>query len=77
MTDERRLQETQRVAGLLRLSDDASQDLTDARHACPLHDDCVASDNTLSLNFQAGTYTCTQYAETGTLRDLIRKLESS
>ncbi len=76
MTDERRLKETQRVAELLRLSDDASQDLTDVRHACPLHDDCVASDNTLSLNFQAGTYTCTQHAETGTLRDLIRKLES-
>lgn len=76
MTDERRLKETQRVAELLRLSDDASQDLTDVRHACPLHDDCVASDNTLSLNFQAGTYTCTQYRETGALRDLIRKLES-
>ncbi len=76
MTDERRLKETQRVAELLRLSDDASQDLTDVRYACPLHDDCVASDNTLSLNFQAGTYTCTQYGETGTLRDLIRKLES-
>jgi hypothetical protein len=76
MTDERRLKETQRVAELLRLSDDASQDLTDVRHACPLHDDCVASDNTLSLNFQAGTYTCTQYGETGMLRDLIRKLES-
>ena len=76
MTDERRLKEMQRVAELLRLSDDASQDLTDVRHACPLHDDCVASDNTLSLNFQAGTYTCTQHAETGTLRDLIRKLES-
>lgn len=76
MTDERRLKETQRVAEMLRLSDDASQDMTDVRHACPLHDDCVASDNTLSLNFQAGTYTCTQYGETGTLRDLIRKLES-
>jgi hypothetical protein len=76
MNDERRLKETQRVAELLRLSDDASQDLTEVRHACPLHNDCVASDNTLSLNFQAGTYTCTQYGETGTLRDLIRKLES-
>jgi hypothetical protein len=77
MTDERRLKETQRVAELLRLSDDASQDLTDIRHACPLHDDCVASDNTLSLNLQAGTFTCTQSGESGTLRDLIRKLEAS
>ncbi|MDP3459109.1 MAG: hypothetical protein Q8S09_07525 [Hyphomonas sp.] len=76
MTDERRLKETQRVAELLRLNDDASQDLSDVRHACPLHADCVASDNTLSLNFQAGTYICTQYDERGTLRELIRKLET-
>ncbi len=77
MTDERRLKETQRVAELLRLNDDASQDLSDVRHACPLHADCVASDNTLSLNFLAGTFFCTQYGEGGPLRDLIRKLETS
>ncbi|MFN7163412.1 MAG: hypothetical protein ACK4P2_01210 [Hyphomonas sp.] len=76
MTDERRLKETQRVAELLRLSDEASQDLTDVRHACPLHEDCVASDNTLSLNFQTGTYTCLQYGERGNFHDLIRKLEA-
>jgi len=61
---------------LLRLNDDVSQDLSDGRHACPLHDDCVASDNTLSLNLKAGTYTCTQYGEKGPLRHLIRKFEA-
>lgn len=76
MTDERRLKEIRQLSELLGLNDDVSQDLSDVRHACPLHADCIASDNTLSLNLQAGTFTCTQYGERGSLHDLIRKLEA-
>jgi hypothetical protein len=47
------------------------------RTACPLHEDCRASgDNNLSLNLLAGTFTCTATGDRGSLKDLIRRLES-
>lgn len=77
MTDERRLKEIRQVTDLLRLTAEESQDVSDIRTLCRLHDDCRASgDNNLSLNLQAGTYACTATGEAGNLRDLIRKLEA-
>ncbi len=76
MTDERRLKEIRQVAELLRLSEDASQDTSDIRTACPLHADCVPSDNTLSLNLPQGTWLCRETGERGFLKDLIPRLES-
>lgn len=77
MSDERRLKEIRQVAELLRLAEDASQEPSDVRNACPLHEDCRASgDNNLSLNLLAGTFTCTATGDRGSLKDLIRRLES-
>lgn len=77
MTDERRLKEIRQVADLLNLQDEVSQDLSDVRLPCPLHDDCIASgDNNLVLNLQKSIYACAATGETGAFRDLIRKLES-
>ncbi|MFN7179014.1 hypothetical protein [Hyphomonas sp.] len=77
MSDERRLKEIRQVAELLRLHEDVSQDNSDVRTACPLHEDCRASgDNNLSLDLLNGRYTCTNHHETGDLRDLIRKIEA-
>lgn len=77
MTDERRLKETQRVAELLSLNDDVSQDLSDVRHACPLHDDCVASgDNNLHLNLERDSFTCVATGDAGRLGELIKRIEA-
>ena len=77
MADERHLKELQRVAELLGLDDEVSQDTSEARLPCPLHEECVASgDNNLILNWQRHTYRCAGTAETGPLRDLIKQLEA-
>lgn len=76
MTDERRLKEIRQVAELLRLSEDASQDTSDIRTACPLHADCVPSGNTLSLNLPQAKWLCRETGERGFLKDLIARLES-
>lgn len=77
MTDERRLKDIRQVTGLLRLHEEVSQDNSDVRTLCPLHDECRASsDNNLCLDLPNGRYTCIGTGETGTLRDLIRKLET-
>lgn len=77
MTDERRLKEIRQVAGLLNLEDEVSQDTSDVRLPCPLHEDCIASgDNNLVLNLQKAAYACAATGEAGPFRDLIRKLES-
>jgi hypothetical protein len=77
MSDERRLKEIRQVAELLRLHEDVSQEPSDVRTACPLHEDCRASgDNNLSLDLLNGRYACISDGETGDLRDLIRKIEA-
>lgn len=77
MSDERRLKEIRQVAELLRLHEDVSQDTSEVRTACPLHEDCRASgDNNLSLDLLNGRYICISDGETGDLRDLIRKIEA-
>lgn len=77
MSEERRLKEIRQVAELLRLHEDVSQDTSDVRTACPLHEDCRASgDNNLSLDLLNGRYACISDGETGDLRDLIRKIEA-
>lgn len=77
MSDERRLKEIRQVADLLRLDDEVSQDLSDARVPCPLHPECVASgDNNLVLNLQRSSYACAATGEKGEFSELIRRLES-
>lgn len=77
MADERHLKELQRVAELLGLEDEVSQDTSEARVPCPLHEECVASgDNNLILNWQRHTYRCAETGESGPLRDLVRHLEA-
>lgn len=77
MADERHLKELQRVAELLGLDDEVSQDTSEARLPCPLHEECVASgDNNLILNWQRHTYRCAGTGETGPLRDLVKQLEA-
>lgn len=77
MADERHLKELQRVAEFLGLEDEVSQDTSEARVPCPLHEECVASgDNNLILNWQRHTYRCTETGESGPLRDLVRQLEA-
>lgn len=78
MTDERRQKEMQRVAELLPIPDDVSQDTSDMRLACPLHDDCIASgDNNLALNWQTATFVCAGTGDSGTFGQLIRELEAA
>ena len=77
MSDERRQKEIRQVAELLRLDDEVSQDLSDARMPCPLHPDCIASgDNNLVLNLQRTQYACAATGERGEFSELIRRLES-
>lgn len=78
MADERHLKELQRVAELLGLEDEVSQDTSEARLPCPLHEECVASsgDNNLILNWQRHTYRCAGTGESGPLRDLVKQLEA-
>lgn len=77
MSDERRQKEIRQVAELLRLDDEVSQDLSDARVPCPLHPDCIASgDNNLVLNLQRTQYACAATGEKGEFSELIRRLES-
>jgi hypothetical protein len=77
MSDERRQKEIRQVAELLRLDDEVSQDLSDARVPCPLHPDCIASgDNNLVLNLQRTQYACAATGERGEFSELIRRLES-
>lgn len=78
MTDERHLKDMHRVAELLGLHDEVSQDTSEARLPCPLHEDCIASgDNNLILNWQLKTYTCAGTGEHGSLRELLKQLESA
>lgn len=78
MTDERRHKEMQRVAELLAIPDEVSQEPSDMRLACPLHEDCIASgDNNLALNWQTTTYVCAGTGDSGTFGQLIRELESA
>lgn len=78
MADERQLKELQRVAELLGLDDDVSQDTCEARLPCPLHEECAASgDNNLILNWQKHAYMCSGTGDQGSLRDLIRQLETA
>lgn len=77
MSEESRLEEMRRVRELLGLDGDVSQDTAEARVSCPLHQDCVeAGDNSLRLNWQARSYYCENEGESGSLRDLIRTLET-
>jgi hypothetical protein len=77
MSDERRQKEIRQVAELLRLDDEVSQDLSDARVPCPLHPDCIASgDNNLVLNLQRTQYACAATGERGEFSELIRRLET-
>ena len=77
MADERHLKELQRVAELLGLEDEVSQDTSEARLPCPLHEECVASgDNNLILNWQRHSYRCAGTGESGPLRDLVKQLEA-
>lgn len=77
MSDERRLQDVRDVTRLLHLDDEVSQDMSDVRTACPLHEDCIASgDNNLHLNLQTALYVCTATQESGRFGDLIRKIEA-
>ena len=77
MADERHLKELQRVAELLGLEDEVSQDTSEARLPCPLHEECVASgDNNLILNWQRPTFRCAGTGESGPLRDLVKQLEA-
>jgi hypothetical protein len=57
MADERHLKELQRVAELLGLEDEVSQDTSEARLPCPLHEECVATgDNNLILVTQISAH---------------------
>lgn len=77
MADERQLKELQRVAELLGFEDEVSQDTSEARLPCPLHEECVASgDNNLILNWQRHGYRCAGTGESGSLRDLVKQLEA-
>jgi len=76
MSDESRLKETQRVAELLGIHDEVSQDTTEARVYCPLHPECMAGREYLTLNWQQRTYFCSGKGDTGSLRSLIAALES-
>lgn len=77
MADERHLKELQRVTELLGLEDEVSQDTSEARLPCPLHEECVASgDNNLILNWQRHTFRCAGTGESGPLRDLVKQLEA-
>ena len=78
MTDERRLQEIQRISELLGLDSEISQDEAEARLPCPLHAECIASgENNLTLNWQKHTYLCRDTGERGSLKELIRQLEAA
>jgi hypothetical protein len=77
MSDERRLREIRDVARLLHLDDEVSQDLSDVRVACPLHEDCIASgDNNLQLDLQAARFRCALDGEAGSFGELIRRIEA-
>jgi hypothetical protein len=77
MSDERQLKELQQVARLLHLDDEVSQDTSDVRVPCPLHEDCVASgDNNLFLDFQRGLYACASSGEEGSFQQLVGRLQS-
>ncbi|MFN3609421.1 MAG: hypothetical protein ACK4Y9_10185 [Hyphomonas sp.] len=77
MSEEGRLEEMRRVRELLGLDGDVSQDEAEARAPCPLHEDCIiAGDNSLTLNWHGRSYYCQNEGESGSLRNLIRALES-
>lgn len=77
MSDESRLSEVQRLVDLLELDRDASQDISEARTACPLHEECLASGGNanLVLNWLQGRYRCNETGQEGPLSALIRLLE--
>lgn len=77
MSDERQLKEVRQVAGLLHLEDEVSQDSSDVRVPCPLHEDCIASgDNNLVLNFHRSVFACAASGQSGSFSELIRQLET-
>jgi hypothetical protein len=76
MNDDSRLKEMHRVAELLQIHDDVSQDSAEARVYCTLHPDCIANREMMTLNWQQRSYYCSGKGETGSLRSLIKALES-
>lgn len=76
MNDESRLEERRKVSLLLNLDEDASQDGLEARAACPLHEDCAEAGNNLTINWQQRSYYCSGEGETGSLRALVRHMET-
>ena len=76
MTDEAQLKEAQRVAELLGITDEDSQVASEARVVCPLHPECAATNDYMTLNWQGRTYFCHCKGDTGSLKSLIKALES-
>lgn len=76
MNDESRLQERRKVSLLLKLDEDASQDALEARAPCPLHPDCADAGNNLTIYWQDRRYYCEGEGESGSLRALIRHIET-
>lgn len=76
MSDEAQLKEAQRVAELLGITDDVSQVSSEARVACPLHPECAEANEYITLNWQGRTYYCHGKGDTGSLKSLIKALES-
>ena len=76
MTDDAQLKEAQRVAELLGITDEVSQVASEARVVCPLHPECAATNDYMTLNWQGRTYFCHCKGDTGSLKSLIKALES-
>jgi hypothetical protein len=76
MSDEGRLEEMRLVSELLGITDDVSQEPTEARVYCTLHPECEANREMLTLKWQERSYYCSGKGESGSLRKLIKTLES-
>lgn len=77
MSEKSQAEEMRRVCELLGLDADVSQDADEARVRCSLHENCRESgDNNLVLQWPGRSYHCIGEGETGSLRKLIRSLES-
>ncbi len=77
MSDEAQLKEKLRLAELLGIYDDVSQEPNEARVNCPLHAECALAGEYLTLNWKERTYFCHGKGDTGSLRSLIKALETS
>ncbi len=76
MTDDAQLKEAHRVAKLLGITDEVSQSASEARVVCPLHPECAAASEYMTLDWQGRTYFCHGRGDTGSLKSLIKTLES-